>query len=196
MDMKKIFTDPNFIFLLVGNLFCLYYFQTHANGFGTVVWIYWFQSAIIGLFNFLDLLTIKNYNPNDFKINDQPLSNSNKGCSAFFFLVHYGGFHMAYFVFLAIKYLRDANFFIILLSIGLLLIEGVISFIKRKQSDSTINYSTLFFMPYVRIIPMHLMILAPAFMGMSPSAVFLLLKTIADIVFFFLARNLYKKREE
>jgi len=48
-------------------------------------------------------------------------------------------------------------------------------------------------LPYVRIVPMHLMILAPAFFGMSPSAVFLILKTLADIIFFFLSRNLYKK---
>jgi hypothetical protein len=191
--MKKVFTDPNFIFLLLGNLFCIYYFQTHTNGFGTVVWIYWFQSMVIGLFNFLDLLTVKNYEANKFKINDQPLSNSNKGCSAFFFLVHYGGFHLAYFVFLSIKYLRGADFTIILISIGLLLLEGTISFIRRKQNGDTINYGTLFMLPYVRIVPMHLMILAPAFFGMSPSAVFLILKTLADIIFFFLSRNLYKK---
>jgi len=194
--MKNIFTDPNFIFLLLGNLFCIYYFQTHDNGFGTVVFIYWCQSMVIGFFNFLDLLTIKNYNSDDFRMDDKPVTTLNQGCSAFFFLIHYGGFHMAYFVFISTQYFSDADFTIILISIGLLLIEGAISFIRRKQNNNTIKYGTLFMMPYVRIVPMHLMILAPAFLGLSPSGIFLLLKTIADIAFYFLARNLYSKKKE
>src|SRR5512141_96428 len=97
--IKKVLYDPSFLFLLSANIFCLWYYSAHQDGFATIVWIYWFQSVIVGLFNFLDLLTIKKFSAAGFKLNDQPVTGQNKGCAAWFFLVHYGFFHFGYMIF-------------------------------------------------------------------------------------------------
>ncbi len=76
-----------------------------------------------------------------------------------------------------------------------MLLELTISFIrnKRLQQSILINYGQLFFMPYLRIIPMHLMILAPAFLGWQASTVFLVLKMLADAGMYLLTVKLYSK---
>lgn len=56
-----------------------------------------------------------------------------------------------------------------------------------------VNIGSMFFLPYLRIIPMHLMILLPAFLGFRPSLVFLLLKMGADILSFIFYQRIYKK---
>jgi hypothetical protein len=40
----------------------------------------------------------------------------------------------------------------------------------------------MFFLPYLRIIPMHFMILIPAFLNLKPALIFLVLKGIFDVV--------------
>ena len=62
------------------------------------------QSVIIGLFNFIDLLTIKNYDAANFKLNDAPVTEKNKGCMAWFFLLHFGFFHLVYGIFLLVDF--------------------------------------------------------------------------------------------
>lgn len=193
---KSYFKNPSLLFLLAGNLYCLWYYQQNPDGFVTVVWVYWFQSIIIGLFNFIDLLTIKEFDGSTLKLNDEPVTPANKGCMAWFFLVHFGGFHLGYLVFLFIQFritAIDTNF--LLLAVLAFLAEAIISFIRRKQLEKTtnINIGTLFFLPYLRIVPMHLMILLPAFLNLQPSIVFLVLKTIADLLSFALYQHLFNK---
>jgi Family of unknown function (DUF6498) len=190
------FKNPSLLFLLAGNLYCLWYYQHHPDGFVTVVWVYWFQSIIIGLFNFIDLLTIKKFDGSTLKLNDEPVTPANKGCMAWFFLVHFGGFHLGYLVFLFIQFritAIDTNF--LLLAVLAFMAEVIVSFIRRKQQEknTNINIGTLFFLPYLRIVPMHLMILLPAFLNLQPSIVFLVLKTIADLLSFALYQHLFSK---
>lgn len=191
---KKLFYDPSFLFLLAANIFCLWYYSTHKDGFATIVWIYWFQSVIIGLFTFLDLLTIKKFSADGFKLNDQPVTEKNQGCAAWFFLVHYGFFHFGYMIFLFVQLgVSTVNTNILMLVIGGLLIEGIMSFRKRKELEKTQSFSigTLFFLPYLRVVPMHLMILGPVFLGWQASSIFLVLKMLADILSYFAYLRIY-----
>jgi hypothetical protein len=193
---KSYFKNPSLLFLLAGNLYCLWYYQHHPGGFVTVVWVYWFQNIIIGLFNFIDLLTIKKFDGSTLKLNDEPVTPANKGCMAWFFLVHFGGFHLGYLVFLFIQFritAIDTNF--LLLAVLAFMAEAIVSFIRRKQQEKNtlINIGSLFFLPYLRIVPMHLMILLPAFLNLQPSIVFLVLKTIADLLSFALYQHLFNK---
>jgi hypothetical protein len=59
------------------------------------------------------------------------------------------------------------------------------------QKTMSINFGKLFLLPYLRIVPMHLTILAPALFGLKPSTIFLVLKMIADLVMYFVTRSLY-----
>ena len=193
--LRKAIYAPSFWIIVSVNIFCIYYYQNHPEGFRSIVWIYWIQSVLIGLFNFFDLLTVKNPGPSDMTINDKPVNSSGrgKGCTALFFLFHYQFFHFVYAIFIAIQVngMLDINF--ILLSVGAILLELTISFIRNKQLQKNlqINYGRLFMMPYLRIIPMHLMILLPAFFGIKTSIVFLVLKLLADAGMYLVAQRLY-----
>ena len=192
---KKYLSNPFFLLLLAGNAYCIWYFENYPNGFITVVWIYWLQSIIIGFFNFIDLLTIKNYDTGSMKVNGQPLNEKNKGCLPWFFLVHFGMFHFVYMIFIGVLFGFGADKGFVLLGVAAFLLESILAFIRRKQAEQQIkfNIGIMFFLPYLRVVPMHLMILAPAFLGIKPSVVFLVLKTIADVLSYVLYERMYAK---
>jgi len=130
-------------------------------------------------------------------INDKPMGEGlqAKGCTSIFFLFHYQFFHLVYAIFILVKLGVKVDFSFILITIAAMLLELSVSFIrnKRLQQNIQINYGQLFFMPYLRIIPMHLMILGPAFLGWQASTIFLVLKMLADIGMYLLTVNLYSK---
>jgi hypothetical protein len=198
--LKRLFSNPAIFFLLFGNFYCLWYYQQYPGAFGTIVWIYWFQSVTIGIFNFLDLLTVKNFDANGMKMNDAPVTSDNKGCAAWFFLVHYGIFHLAYGIFLITRTFSNhwhVDKMILLLGIATFFIETLLNFMRLKKLEKTMtmNIGVMFFLPYLRIVPMHLMILLPAFMGIQPSLLFLVLKTIADILSYLLYHRIFSSKK-
>jgi hypothetical protein len=194
--LKKILGNSSFLFLLAGNIYCIWYYQNNPDAFVTVVWIYWFQSVTIGIFNFLDLLTLKNFDGNDFKLNDKPLSHNKMGGVAWFFLLHYGFFHFVYTIFLLVDFgIRSINKMVLIIGIASFFLESILGFLKQKQLERSvkINIVIMFFLPYLRIIPMHLMIILPVFLGWKPSLLFLVLKMGADILSFILYNHLFTK---
>jgi len=79
-----------------------------------------------------------------------------------------------------------------------LTINLIIAFIRRTQEYKvhTPTLGTMFFLPYLRIIPMHFMILIPAFLNLKPALVFLILKGIFDVVGHIIATRWYWVKEE
>ena len=67
---------------------------------------------------------------------------------------------------------------------------------KKLEKAMTMNLGVMFFLPYLRIVPMHLMILLPAFIGVKPSVLFLLLKTGADILSYILYHRIFVNKSE
>lgn len=189
--------DPAFWILIGFNLWCIYYYEKNPDGFPTIVWLYWAQSVLIGLFNFLDMLTLSNAIPGSMTFNDKPIDTRfrQKGCLAFFFLVHYGIFHLAYLVFIMAQ-LDEGNidWLFVLLGVAVVALELLISFIRRKSLQGTmhIDVGKMFFLPYLRVVPMHLMILGPAFLHWEASTIFLVLKTIADVLGYFLSMKIMR----
>ena len=100
------------------------------------------------------------------------------------FLAHYGFFHFVYLIFLFTipkTGVFDWAFYKMLLfsfAIG-----RAISFIQNryKNHNKVEDISKMFFKPYLRIIPMHLCILIPAFLHFSNLTVFLVMKAVTDI---------------
>src|SRR4030042_6437502 len=68
----------------------------------TIMWLYWWQSVTIGIFNFFRILKVKDISTEGLLINGKPAEPTKKTQRyiAFFFLAHYGGFHLAYMIFL------------------------------------------------------------------------------------------------
>ena len=153
--------------------------------------MFYIQSLVIGAFNFISLLTLKKTVENSFTVNDKP--GNRKGCAAFFFLFHYGFFHVVYLVFILVGSVKMQNldFKFIALSFWIILFSEGYHFIKtlKRSKEEEANIGTMFFLPYARIIPIHLLILAPTFLKISPSIVFLVLKTIADIIMYYVNQN-------
>lgn len=195
--MRKALSDPAFWILLVINASCLKFYSERPDSLGTLLWIYWLQSVLIGIFHFFDLLTVKDPIPGSLTINNQPIDKSNQkeGCASGFFLFHYQFFHLVYAIFLATAQYPGIDFLFIKISAAVIVLELTISLIRNKRLQNTmqVNYGLLFFLPYVRIIPMHLFILLPSFLGIKASFIFLLLKAVADIGMYLLTRALYEK---
>lgn len=194
--LKRIFTDPAFLFLIAINAYCIWYYQNNPDEFNTVVFLYWGQSVLIGLFNFIDILTVKNIIPGSMEWNDKPVTNTSKtkGCAASFFAMHYGFFHLAYGIFLLIFTKLKIDFHFVLIGLVAFSMNLIIEFIRHKQWQAThsVNLGKMFFLPYIRIIPMHLMILGPVFLHWQASTIFLVLKTAADVIMYLVTSPIHK----
>jgi len=195
--LKKHLGNPYLLMLLASNIYCIWYFKNHSNGFVTVVWIYWLQSVIIGFFNFVDLLTIKNYDTSGITLNDQPITEKSKGCLPWFFAVHFGIFHLVYMLFIAVDLGIDVDNRFFLIGVAAFLLESLSAFIRRKTTGQQMkfNIGSIFFLPYLRVIPMHLMIMGSVFLSVQPSVIFLVLKTIADLLSFMWYQKMWEQAE-
>jgi len=182
--LQQILKDPRAWFLLLINSYLIYYYLQNPTEFNTIVWIYWLQSILIGFFTFIELLKAENPDETSMKMNDQPVTKKNIGCAAFFFLFHFGFFHLVYAIFLLTGFSAGANAKIVLITGAIFLVESTLDLIRRrtsKKGGEKENIGKMFFVPYMRIIPMHLMILVPPFLGFGTSVIFLILKMLADI---------------
>jgi len=191
MKSKSIFNDWGLWLILVFNAYAVYHYIQYPNSIHTIYFIFWIQSFFIGVFNVIGMLTFTNRVENSYTVNNQP--GNRPGCAAGFFFIHYGGFHLAYFVFLIIKISKISllDFQFIQLSFWAILVGCVMQYVqdKRRNATEAVNISTMFFMPYARILPMHLAILAPAILNISAPVIFLSLKTVADIIMHIVYRN-------
>ncbi len=201
-SLRKISTDPSFWSLILMNVIFIHFFSAHQNSFKTYLWIYWLQSVLIGISNFFNLLTIREIVPENLKINNEPVKakKSANGCVAFFFLIHYGTFHLVYMVFLATDFNSLGRLDMTLFKYGAMavLLNQIIWFIqtKLKQKHQPVNPGKSFLFPYLRIIPMHLTIILPAIFNISSVYLFLILKTIMDVAMHLITTDWYWQKQE
>jgi hypothetical protein len=146
------------------------------------------------------MLTLKNVSVDNMTINGKPATPGQaKGCLPFFFLFHYGFFHLGYFIFLAVDFrFTDVDFTFWKWAIFGILFNQVIHFVQNKTRNAEIprNIGKMFFTPYLRIVPMHLTILLPKFFGVTPGITFLVLKTIFDIIGYIVTTRYYWNKDE
>ena len=189
MDKISIFlADSSVVSLLVSNLIVIVLAMFQKWEVSTVLWVYWMQSIIIGFFQFLRILSLKNFSTENFKINNQPVSPTlqTKLFTAFFFAFHYSIFHFVYAIFLFNIFKSGKPFDFTYFFIGgfVFFINHLFSYYHNRVADEqkTQNIGKLMFSPYTRIIPMHLIIIFGAFLGQSALIIFLMLKTLADVL--------------
>jgi hypothetical protein len=196
------FTKPATWGLITANLSVIFFAVIDNLTATEVLWMYWIQSVIIGAFNFFRIITLKNFSTEGFKQNGKSVSPTKaaKISTAIFFLFHYGFFHLVYGIFLAtfpviLHEEKSTGIFYLLFPSIVFLINYGIEFYKEQTTttDEVPNLGTLMFMPYLRIIPMHLTIILGGFIaavgsfaGVKTSlAVILLLmglKTFVDLI--------------
>ncbi len=215
LENKK-FWDKSTKLLVVSNIITIIFALSEGWNINNVLWIYWFQSVIIGYFNYKRILKLENFTTENLKMNNQPVSPTEKSKKqiASFFLVHYGFFHFGYFMFLIgdfnFLFIQSNYFFITIFSF----IASIITFYFNHKTSFELNYhedlkgktniGTLMFMPYIRIIPMHLIIVLAGGIVTGNSGLvtiyssmvmlfFLSLKTIADVFMHKVEHNYLRK---
>lgn len=157
-----------------------------------LLWPYWIQSVVIGYFSrkrmlALDQFSIEGYEPDE---RETEPTEDTKRSSATFFTLHYGFFHFVYAVFIGSRASELAPWD--WLGIAIAGISFVWnhrqSYLRNIEADTRgkPNLGTMMFLPYLRVIPMHLTILIGGALSaaFSPVAIvfFCLMKTGADVV--------------
>ena len=197
-SFKKVFSDPALYVLIILNLYFIYEYKADPSQYNTIVWLFWCQSVLIGLFNFFELLTTSNVKAGNFKMNDQPVDpKKGTGCYSWFFLFHYQFFHLVYFIFLATQTgFKNVDFGFFQYALIGLLVNQMVTFIRNKlaYAKQAPDLGYMFFLPYLRIIPMHFTILLPAFLNWEPAMIFLILKAVFDVVGHIITTRYYWKK--
>jgi len=187
-SLKKIISDPALWALVLFNLLIIFQYRNDAREYTTIIWIYWCQSVLIGALTFIDLVTMRteNISVENFKINNRPATPQQaKGCLPWFFVFHYGMFHFVYLIFLFVDFnFSDIDFSALRWALLYLAIAYIFFFIQNKKRyvHTKRNIGTLFFIPYLRVVPMHLTIMLPKFFDLQPGLTFLALKMVMDII--------------
>ncbi|HEV7716935.1 MAG TPA: DUF6498-containing protein [Steroidobacteraceae bacterium] len=156
----------------------------------TLMWPYWIQSVIIGWYSRRRMLALHQFSTEGFTSNGQPVPETPRALrsTANFFAIHYGFFHLGYLVFLwqHIDKLSRWDWLAFAgLSVSFVMSHGA-SFRQNLAADvrGRPNLGALLFLPYLRILPMHLTLIFGRAIGGDGAGALLLfgvLKTLADV---------------
>ena len=103
---RYLWHDWSALTLLLSNLLALGFALLQEWDLGVLIWVYWRQSVIIGVFNFIKIWTLKEFSTERFTINQQPVdpTPATRYQTAIFFAFHYGFFRTIYAVFLVMQF--------------------------------------------------------------------------------------------
>ncbi len=154
----------------------------------TLMWPYLMQSFIIGYYSRRRMLALVDFSTEGLTENDLPVAPTaeTRTRMANFFTLHFGIFHVVYALFLwrnvgEMRWWDWAGCFAAAASFAF---NHRLSYEQNLEADreGETNIGKLMFLPYARILPMHLTILLGTGMA-GPAAILLFggLKTVADI---------------
>lgn len=194
MDMKSrtpFRFEESALFLILSNLFTIVVAVYERWDVSDVMWVYWGQSVVIGFFNVLRMLSLRQFSTDGVLDDGGPVppTKATQRSMARFFTIHYGLFHFVYFWFLCAGRSGFSRMDIvgIVLCIAVFAVNHAFSFRHNLEKDLSRkpNIGTIMFFPYARIIPMHLtLIFGGVFIKGSTGVLilFLVLKTGADLI--------------
>jgi len=189
--------DTSVLGLIASNMVVIVWALIENWNLVFLMFVYWAQSVIIGIFWFYTIVTYKNayrkYTEDPFELPDKLNEFSRLGLGLFF-LMHFGCFHFVYFIFLLApaRLERKAFEFPLLpfvIFVGLFFINQLIWTIRfaGKSDHKPANISKLMGFPYARVVPIYLAIMLGIWVsdkGFNPRftlLVFLALKTVVDV---------------
>ena len=154
--------------------------------------VYWMQSVIIGVSFAVRMLSLDRFSTSGTTMNGRPIPETPaaKGQMATFFALHYGIFHAGYLAFLLASAPRADRPLAAVLAIAAgtlaFLVNHAYSMVHNIERDrrGRPNIGTMMFLPYARIVPMHLVIVGGGllFGGALAWWLFAALKTAADVL--------------
>jgi len=198
--------DPSAWALLGANAWIIYLYLAEDWSSEMILLVYWSQSVIIGLFTFLRMVSLRRFDPGGITSNGVPVKATRRaqlGLSGFF-LLHFYGFHLVYLLFIVSLFSRRESaplrLDFLLGAAGIFFLNHLFSYVYHRwiAREESVPFGKLMFLPYLRIIPMHLCIIVGAFTGsFALIAFFTLLKTAADLGGHFLEhRGSTEERQE
>lgn len=183
--------DSSVFVLIAANLAALAIAYWTGMSLRELMLVYWIQSVIIGVCSFFRILSLRRFDPSNFRIGNRAAEETtrDKLTTAFFFAFHYGFFHFGYLMFLSFD--RDAGAhtgsaagytlctLVFAANHGYSLLRNI-----RRDAPGRPKLGTLMILPYARIVPMHLTIIfgGAFFGGGFAFALFGALKVVADVV--------------
>lgn len=182
--MKNPQNNKSFLSLILTNLITIVIAVWQNWSLNEILWVYWLQNIVIGIFQFLKIKDLKNFSTENFRINRHPVEANEitKNKVAYFFLFHYGFFNFVYFVILLIQ--GPPNFLNLAPLALVFFANHYYSYVQNREIDKfqQKNIGQMMSFPYLRIIPMHLtIILGQTLFKDSSILLFMLLKTYADV---------------
>jgi hypothetical protein len=176
--------------IIIGNLVVLGIALWQQLPAACLVWPYWFQSVVIGIFHRPRILALQHFNTEGFTSNGRrvPVSEKGKHDTALFFALHYGFFHFMFGAFLlALAFPAAADWKWIGLGAATFATQLALAQRARLAADAQcdINLGAMLFLPYIRVLPIALGIGVVGYLHERPVALlaaFGLLKTGADVL--------------
>jgi hypothetical protein len=179
--------DHEYLGLLGSNLLVLILAIWQDWPVSVLIWPFWLQSVVIGVLHVHRMLALRDFSTEGLTANGQPVPETEAGkrSTAWFFAFHYGGFHAGYLLFLSGMAPVPAGEWRWVLIGGAAFAIGQVleqrSVLARDASGRP-NLGFLMFMPYLRVVPMHLAIILGATQSGTPALIgFVALKTLADL---------------
>lgn len=200
--LYNVIKDASFWAVVAGNVFSIFIAVQEQWNIHEIMWTYWMQSVIIGAINAYRLATLKEFSVDGVKMNGRPMPESpaTRRKIAGFFIVHYGIFHLVYMGFL----LEDSrhietsmiNTGSIALAVLSFFMAHIYSYRRNHLKDfkeRKPNIGQLMGYPYIRIFPMHMIIILGGLLGNTTHLVaFMAMKTIADGTMHLAERKLFR----
>jgi hypothetical protein len=155
--VKEMLTKPAYPIILISNAAIFFIpgfdLKTQAT---TFLYIYLIQSLLIGLVHVLKLNFYR------FAPASRPTDWKSPHALSLFFMVHFGFFHFVYTFFIPAKNV-DWNLVLYgsLINISVLIINTIRHY--SRESNGHYNANDFMFLPYVRIVPIHMAIIIGTF---------------------------------
>jgi hypothetical protein len=191
---KKVdFSKPSTWMIVFSNVIVIFFAIVDNLSAFEVLWIFWFQSVIIGVFNFIKIISLKEFTTTGLRrgASELPPTNAAKISTAIFFLIHYGFFHFVYAMFLGgfsgitgpSTSNSQGNY--LLITSFIFFISYLIEYIQstRTLQGEIPNLGVIMFAPYFRIIPMHFTIIFGGFVSVLGSFISMNLDLLIIVLF-------------
>jgi hypothetical protein len=202
---QDIFSRPSVQALVFANMVPLIGVLFFGWSLFSVVFLYWMENVIIGLFNVLRMAKARGpVDPrHEMKLNGLPYTSQSRVFLIIFFIFHYGIFTVVHSTFLVLLFGPfDMTPMMVFAGVSALILSHAISyqtnFIGRGEYKR-VNEGVLFMQPYNRVIVLHVSIIAGGFVTQflgSPVlalVLFIIFKTAVDVGMHTKERNVFAR---